>query len=84
MGYGAANVLKCATHGLLYVEECSACLQSERDFQQARIVILDALLLDLSNTLTAIADPDDYEAGGEKTAETCRRLAAECVALNDL
>lgn len=77
MGYGAANVLKCKKHGLLYVEECSACLQAERD-------ALAALVLDLSNTVNAIADPDDYEAGGEKTAETCRRLAAECIERNNL
>ena len=41
MGYGAANVLKCKTHGLLYVEECSACLQVERDALVARVRELD-------------------------------------------
>ena len=45
---------------------------------------LKMLVLDLSNTVNAIADPDDYEAGGEKTAETCRRLAAECIERNNL
>lgn len=53
----------------------------------AQIGLRDSLrnrLLDLENTVSAIADPDDYEAGGEKTAETCRRLASECMARNDL
>ena len=50
----------------------------------ARVGDLEILVIDLSNTINAIADPDDYETGKEKTAETCRRLAAECVALNDL
>ncbi len=38
-----------------------------------------AKILDMENTINAIADPDDYETGVEKTAETCRRIAAECV-----
>lgn len=41
-------------------------------------------LLDLQNTIGAIADPTDYETGGEKTVETCQRLASECMARNNL
>jgi|WetSurSiteA1Bulk_404760.scaffolds.fasta_scaffold261683_2 hypothetical protein len=45
---------------------------------------LESKNLDLENTILALADPDDYETGGEKTAETCRRLAAECIERNGL
>ena len=42
MGYGAANVLKCKKHGLLYVEECSACLQDQRDALSVTVMRLEA------------------------------------------
>ena len=45
---------------------------------------LKMLVLDLSNTVNAVADPDDFESGGEKTAETCRRIAADCAERNHL
>ena len=41
-------------------------------------------LLDIQNTIIAIADPTDYETGGEKTVETCRQIAFECIERNHL
>ena len=45
---------------------------------------LEEANLDMENTINAISDPDDYEIGGEKTVETCRRLATECGERNHL
>ena len=47
---------------------------------EARVAEMDCRIIDLENTVNAIADPWDYETGLEKTAESCRAIATDCVA----
>ena len=58
-----------------YIQDLHQQLRESR----ARVAELNDRIIDLENTVNAIADPWDYETGLEKTAESCRAIATDCV-----
>lgn len=72
------------TQGWKILEDRVAELERENSVLRGEHDMNFERYLDLSNTLNAIADPDDYETCGVKTADLCQRLASDCIVRNHL